>query len=334
MTVFIFSGCVVAQDLHFTQFFNSPLNTNPGLTGVFNGDLRFGLHYKQQWKSVPVDYLTFSGYADKKFYGKNNDKGFFSAGILFNYDRAGDSRMTLLQGALSATYTFILNERNLITVGPQLGVSNMSANFGDDLAFGNQWTGLVFDATLGSGEPFDEKESVTYFDLGAGINYRWQKSERTHIDVGGGFYNITSPNHSFYDYDVTSDLPLRYSLNASAWIQLSDLLDVWGHVLFQFQDVNREYVPAVGVRLHINRKRGSQFALDIGGVARMNNDHVDSWNPYVAFEFNQFFLGLSYDITDSDFGDNVGREGGPEISFRYILKNVKPLKNFKNCPIF
>ena len=30
----------LAQDQHFSQFYNSPVASNPGNTGVFNGDLR------------------------------------------------------------------------------------------------------------------------------------------------------------------------------------------------------------------------------------------------------------------------------------------------------
>ena len=35
-----------AQDVHYTQFYNSPLTTNPALTGVFNGSYRIGAIYR------------------------------------------------------------------------------------------------------------------------------------------------------------------------------------------------------------------------------------------------------------------------------------------------
>jgi type IX secretion system PorP/SprF family membrane protein len=308
------------------------LNTNPALTGIFNGDVRFGLHFKQQWKSVPVDYLTFSGFADKKFYSKNNDKGFFGAGILFNYDRAGDSRLTQIQGALSGSYTYLLNDHNLITLGVQLGASNMAADFNTDLAWGNQFNGLIYDRTIVSGEPTG-KNSITYFDLGGGLNYRWQKTERTKIDLGVGLYNLVSPNQALYADDI-SDLPLRYTGNLSASFQLSNLLDIQVHGLAQFQDEYREYVPAFNFRLHINQKRGRMFALDIGGIGRLNQDEFDSWTPYLGFDFNHWFLGINYDVNASNFEIATDRQGGPEIFFRYIITNVKPLKTFKNCPIF
>jgi len=331
--VFAVGGTLMAQDIHFSQFFNSPLNTNPGLTGIFNGDIRFGLHYKQQWQSVPVNYLTFSGYADKKFY-TNSDKGFFGAGLLINYDRAGDSRLTLAQGALSGSYTRKINTRNLVTLGLQVGVSNMAASYStNDLAWSNQFNGVFYDQLLGSGEPFTGRESVTYLDLGAGLNYRWQKSKRTQIDLGVGGYNFVSPDQAFNDRQ-SSDLPIRLSANVDASFQLSDLIDIQFHGLAQFQDEYREYVPAFNFRFHLNRNRGKMFALDIGGIGRLNQDEVDAWTPYIGLEFNSWFIGLNYDVNASRFDVATDRKGGPEIAIRYIITTVKPLKGFKNCPIF
>lgn len=48
-----------AQDLHFSQFFNSPLTTNPANTGFIpDANYRFGANYRSQWTSVPAPYTT------------------------------------------------------------------------------------------------------------------------------------------------------------------------------------------------------------------------------------------------------------------------------------
>ncbi|MEM6697047.1 MAG: type IX secretion system membrane protein PorP/SprF, partial [Bacteroidota bacterium] len=48
---------VSAQDIHFSQIGYSPLNLNPALTGIFEGDMRFTGNYRQQWNPV-VNYQT------------------------------------------------------------------------------------------------------------------------------------------------------------------------------------------------------------------------------------------------------------------------------------
>jgi hypothetical protein len=79
-----------AQDLHFSNWNMSPLNLNPANAGMFDGDGRLIFNYRNQWKSVPVPYNTFSFGADfnlKKSLIKNTDE---AVGIIFNHDASGD----------------------------------------------------------------------------------------------------------------------------------------------------------------------------------------------------------------------------------------------------
>ena len=102
MPSFYFKG--KAQDLHYSQFYNSPLNTNPALIGIFNGDQRFNLSYRNQWKFVPVTWTTFSLAYDRKYY-LEDDKHFFRFWGNLNYDRQGDSKLTLTGINVGASYT-------------------------------------------------------------------------------------------------------------------------------------------------------------------------------------------------------------------------------------
>ena len=43
---------VSAQDLHFSQFYASPLTLNPALTGALNGRYRMAMIYRDQWNKV------------------------------------------------------------------------------------------------------------------------------------------------------------------------------------------------------------------------------------------------------------------------------------------
>ena len=53
------SGSTVAQDIHFSQFFNAPYAQSPANIGQFDGDYRAGAIYRQQWRSVTTPYSTF-----------------------------------------------------------------------------------------------------------------------------------------------------------------------------------------------------------------------------------------------------------------------------------
>ena len=106
-----------SQDFHYSQFYNAPSTVSPALTGIFNGDERLTGSLRDQWRSVRVPWFNFTVAYDRKFYPARAEKGFLAAGVMFNYDRQGDAKLALNNLNLSASYTRILNHRNLITIG-------------------------------------------------------------------------------------------------------------------------------------------------------------------------------------------------------------------------
>ena len=79
---------MIAQDIHFSQFFEAPLLRNPSLAGIYTGDIRVQAVYRDQWNSVTNAYRTGSLDAEFKMpIGKASD--FVTAGMQILYDRAG-----------------------------------------------------------------------------------------------------------------------------------------------------------------------------------------------------------------------------------------------------
>lgn len=327
-------GGLKAQDIHYSQFYQSDLNVNPALTGIFSADKRLSASYRHQWYTVPVPYLTFSGAYDQKFYKGGNKSSFFSAGGLFNYDQAADSRLTLAQLSLSGSWTYLLNKNNLLTGGLQLGVAQRSFS-NEDLTWDNQFDGAMFDPMISSGEINLDGTSFFLFNTSLGLNYRWQKSARTKIDIGGAYMNLFSNTASFFDDEVDrTTLRPRYTINLQSSFQLVNFLDLRLMGLAQFQAGAMEIVPAAIVRLHLNRNRGKEFALDLGAIARFGQEEMDAIAPKIGFVFSRLQVSLSYDINMSDFNVATERFGGPEIHVLFHITEVKPLNSFKTCPIF
>ena len=54
------------QDPNFAQFFSSPLNINPALTGNINGDWRVISNFRDQWIGPASPYMTGSISYDRK----------------------------------------------------------------------------------------------------------------------------------------------------------------------------------------------------------------------------------------------------------------------------
>ncbi|MDA8693134.1 PorP/SprF family type IX secretion system membrane protein [Saprospiraceae bacterium] len=329
---FVPSSNLIAQDLHYDQFYNAPLSVSPALTGIFNGDERFSASYRDQGRSIPVPYQTVSLGYDRKIYPKRNKKGFFGVGGFFNYDKQGDSDLRLLNLNLAGSYTRLLNSRNAITLGALVGYANRAfdpVNLTWDSQFNT--TTNTFDPSLSSNESFDF-ENFNFVETSLGLNYRWQKSARTKLDLGVGAYHLTQPSSRFYN-SVTQDLPIRLAFYGIYSRKLTEKLDLQLDALYQRQTSYREVLAGGYLNFYLKNQRGSQRQVRVGGGYKFNADVLFF---KLGFQLNQWFVAASYDLDFSRFADqHPGASGrGPEIHLQYIIKHVKPPGKFKVCPIF
>ncbi len=324
----LLAGSLSSQDIHYSQFYNSPLNVNPAKTGIFNGDKRLNLSYRSQWRSVPVPWTTFSGSFDRKFYPKYGKKHFFSAGVLFNYDAQGDiADINLTNFNITGSWTKMINENNLFTVGAILGYATRGFDF-NSLTFDNQWNGQEFDRNLSASENFDT-ERTSFIENGLGLNYRWQKSSRTKLDLGIGGYHLIRPGISFDDSDDVK-LSRRISLTGIGSFELSRKLDIQVNGLYQFQQDSNELILSALGKIYINQQRGKELALHLGLGWRSGK----SLFPIVALQHRQMYISLNYDVDLTEFAEihNQRRPSSFEMHFNYIITDVKP--KVKVCPIF
>ena len=323
----IFGGSLItAQDLHYSQFFASPMNINPALTGIFNGDVRFFGNYRNQWNSVPVPYMTFTGGADLKFLGSESDN-FFSGGLIFNYDQAGDSRLRLGALGLSGSYTIKTSENLFLTFGALISGGQRAFSL-SDLRFDAQYDGGQFDPTRSIQESFDNT-NITIFDINAGANLRWQKTPRSKFDFGVGVFHLNAPTHPFYESNDVK-VPLRFDIHAIGGLEIASKLDLLLRGIYQGQGPHSEALLGAGLLIHLNQNLGKEFGLEIAGHYRFG----DAIAPMVRLHFRSLEVGMSYDINFSDFDVATLNRGGPEFSLIYRLTKVKPLSSFKVCPIF
>jgi len=333
-----------AQDIHFSQFGNSPLNLNPALTGMFGGDMRFVGNYRSQWNDVPVSYLTFSGAFDMKFdkFCSNHDQ--WAGGLLFNYDVAGDSKLHLAQLAANVSYTHRVNTKNFLSLGLQL--SGYQRGFKtEDLRFDSQWNGRTYDPSRNAliNENF---ANTNYFfgDFSVGLNWHYQKPKsqsqwnpqnRTKLDVGVSVFHINQPDQTFYEDQVQCDCYMRYAIHGMGTFRLIDPLDLVVLAVHQQQGPHTETVLGIAGKIHLDQRLARQLNILLGINVRLGDrDPLDAFIPNIEVQYNAWRVGLSYDVNVSDFNIATNRFGGPELSLQYIF--VKPrLDLFRNCnPIY
>lgn len=332
---------LTAQDIHYSQYWNSPFNLNPALTGVFRGNTRFTANYRNQWAAVPVDYTTFTGTVDHKFARRGEGNGFFAGGFNFNYDQAGLSRLHLTTLGLNGSYTHKLSQTTFITAGLLAGINQRGFKIGD-LTFDRQYDPGrgQFDPSAANGENFANM-SRFFLNFGTGLNLRIQSkneyelvdelSKRSRLDVGLGLYHFNRPDQGFIKDAPNDDLFMRFSPYVMGVLMLGQDVDLVGNFSAQFQGPYREMVGMLGARAYINRTPGKQLALQLG-VGYRFHEISDAIIPGIELSYNAWQAGFTYDINLSPFNVATLRRGGPELSLRYIITRV-PTLPFKVCPL-
>lgn len=322
------TSCLYGQDIHYSQFNRSPLYINPALTGIFKGDVRFVGNYRSQWNKVPVKYQTFSASVEQKFINTNQKNSLFSAGLLFNYDEAGDLQLSQTGIGLAGSYTHRLTKKHFITGGLHLGFAQRRLS-DRNLQVDQQYNGDVFDPSLSSGET-GLNSNISYGDFSVGLNYRIQNpKKRTRIDIGGSLFHLNNPNTNLFE-GATTKLDKRMNLYGMSSFQLTKDFDLGLRILGQFQGPHEEIVIGGTLRYHIKHNRSRGVSIGLALDRRLG----DAWVPTILLDYHNWSFGFNYDINSSYFNIATVRKGGPELSLIYIFSKVRPPREFEICPIF
>ena len=327
---FYFSLTSFSQDIHFSQYYFSPLTLNPALTGAYNGDYRFTFNYRNQWASVPVNYNTLSLAAEMPLTNPARyDR--LAAGFIVYADRAGDSRFTASQIYGSLGYSKVLGAKeHVISFGVQPGFVNKNYQ-PNRLTYDNQFNGDIYDEHI----PIIEnpsRTSISYFDVGAGLNFIYNNNSRSRISAGVSVYHFTFPVQSFYNDDLVT-LDIKYTAHALAQFRLKnkkwDLLPAF---MYRKQDSKQEIVPAMYAKYYFRPSyKGNEFSIMYGLSYRWRDACILSG----TVQYNQWQACLSYDINVSKFAKATSSYGAVEISAMYIITKVRNTNVCgKICPIF
>lgn len=321
--LFVSTSVLIGQDIHYSQFFNSPLNLNPALTGVYNGDARVHANYRSQWSGVPVGYTSADLGADLKHRFKKGH--YLGYGALVNYDRAGDLNLgwNSINGFLSLSLK--LGEKGFITPGLTVGYNQRGFDQ-NNVTTGNQWNGKGVGPTAGAENI--GVDQLNYVDVGVGLNYRWQKAYRKHLDIGGSLSHINKPNQLFQGTDSLSMArPQKLNLYAMLNYPLLDDLDILINGLYSNQTPYREIVINAQGKIYLSKAKDK--ALYLGAGYRFE----DAWYPMIGIQLGQFYGAFSYDLNLSPWDVASNGNGGPELSLRYIWSKLESIK-YQPCLIF
>lgn len=297
-----------AQDLHFSQFFNSPLTTNPANTGFIpDGNYRVGLNYRNQWASVPVPYKTMSAFGDFQLFRDQLIYGWVGVGGVILRDVAGSGNLTSTKIYGSVAYHQLLGESSLLSLGFNAGMADKRID-PTKLTFGDQWNGKFFDSQLPTAEPFAQTK-VSYFDLQVGMNYAYFPTENLYVNAGFSVQHVNTPRETFYNGDNKIDRRYIGFLNAS--IKTSDVVIINPGAYYTVQAAVREFMLGGNVAYNLSGDGEKQL---FGGAYYRVDDAVAF---LVGYQISRVKLMFNYDVTTSALAATNGRRGAYEVSLIY-----------------
>ena len=328
-TIYLFlTSNSFAQDIHFSQFNNSPLTLNPSLAGSFDGDLRVIANFKDQWASISP-YMTFALSGDMGFFKSRRNSSYLGAGISFFSDRAGTTQLSLNQFNLSLAYHVSLNESNMLSAGLQGGLGLRSINLTNNIKWDNQYNGTNYDPGIPSDEPL-RSSSISYPDFAAGMQWSYGRRERNAIsnnnlrmDAGIAAYHLTTPNESFYD-NTTDKLPMRFVVHGSIFAGImNSKTSLSPSFEYMRQDRQKEFV--IGLML-VNKmlqqslytRNEKSASMSFGAYYRFG----DALIPTFEIEKAGYAFGISYDVNVSKLSTVTSCRGGFEFTLRLINSDI------------
>lgn len=307
------------QDIHFSQFYSSPLNINPGMTGVIRGgDFRAIAQYRNQWSSITVPYVTMAASADVKVFKDQLQNGFMGIGVNFYKDDAGDSKFTSLKYNVSLSYSLMLDgdENNTLSLGFQGGFIQRTINFGG-LYWDNQYVGTGFNTNLPSGED-ESSNSVNALDLGTGLYWNYVQSETFSAYAGFSMFHLNSPNVSFTSRE--DNLLQKYVFHGGIEYapDKNANYSFLPNLIYVFQGPNRIFNIGSDVKYMLQGKsRYTSFrdevSISVGGYYRFK----DAFFAALRFNYANFSIGATYDFTLSNLTTANNSLGGMEFLLKY-----------------
>jgi type IX secretion system PorP/SprF family membrane protein len=324
----LFAFSLQAQDLHFSQFFNSPLTTNPANTGFIpDADYRLGVNYRNQWSAVmTVPYKTTSIFADAQLLRDKLENGWLGVGGVLLNDVAGSGglRSTKIYGSLA--YHQMLGNSSLLSAGFNVGWANKRIDQ-SKLKFPDQFDGKFFD------NPFTNvsltNNNVSYMDVQAGMNYAYFPREDIYINAGYSIHHVNRPKETFFN-DLTNAgrIPMRHIGFLNAIVKVNDRVIINPNAYFSTQAKASELV--VGLNGNYNLSEFGEKQLVAGLYYRLGDAVV----PMVGVEVNSIRFTFSYDATVSSLNKFNNYRGASEISI--IKKGFYPQHQDRAtmCPSF
>lgn len=329
---------IKGQDIHFSQFYMSPLNLNPALTGVMECNSRFVGNIRNQWASVlgSSAYNTMSfGYDQKVPVGRSD---YFGIGGSVFGDIAGDLRFGVMQAKLHFAYTKKMagtrKKSHYLSIGADIGFGQWAIR---ENVENWRWAGTSPGSIGGT--------DFLYGDISAGLLWFSNFDEKTSLYAGVAAAHLNQPNVSFNG--SVENLDAKYTFHAGGTMPLGSSMSLVPNIVALLQGIHNQLNLGTSLRFHLGSQISGRQSWEAGLWYRLSNSqyasvddvgnaksglHSDALIFATRFDTGSYGIGFSYDYNISKLQNGGTLNGSFELSLVYNICGSE--KRGVYCPKF
>ncbi|GAC1537114.1 MAG: hypothetical protein NVS3B15_17410 [Sediminibacterium sp.] len=318
MALLLFTGLACSnlartQDFTFSQFYEQPLLRNPALAGVFTGDLRVSMAYRDQWGSVTVPFRTTSLSIEHKLpIGSKND--LLTLAAQMSMDGAGDIRLKRTQILPAISFHKSLSEERDTYLSAAFMGGLVTSQFDPTLArLGDQYRNGSYDPSNASMQQF-RNTGYSYWDLDAGLCFSTTFSNKANFYIATGITHVTNPVIRSSTGNVPGLLAPKFALNLGINAPSGEKGHIMAFADYFMQNGNRQLLGGLLYGIDIMQYDNAEPDIFyIGSFMRWG----DALIPVVKMGLAHFSIGVSYDINISKLKVVSNWRGGLELTLAY-----------------
>lgn len=311
-----------AQDPELSQFYASPMYTNPAFAGSSIVG-RAVINARSQWPNIAGSLRTIAASYDEHFDFVNG-----GLGMIVTQDEAGVGTFRTFSASGVYSYQIKINRYVTMRAGIQAAFVQKTVDF-SKLVFYDQIAmrqGIVGSTT----EPL-VSNSVYFANFSAGLLLYTSR-----FYAGAAVHNLNEPNQAFFGRNQNApknQVPRKYTGHAGVIIPINQTRNekrasnLWPNIIYM-QQLN---FNQLNVGMYYNRG-----AIVFGLYYRQNSVNSDAAIALIGFRntSNKVRIGVSYDQTLSNA---IG--GAPnswELSLAFELRKKVPRRTIRpmRCPEF
>lgn len=340
-----------AQDIHFTQFYMSPMTLNPAMAGKFEGTVRIGGIYRDQYRSVinqkdinpsvkNAQYKTPAIFVDAPIIRGFRKNDWVGVGISFFSDKAGQGGLAHTGSKIGATYHLAFDKKanTVLSIGADYGGEQRKVDNGK-FFFERGYTNSTRPDNQYDPSQSGESQANTddkYSDIDAGVVLTSKLNKQMDFNIGFAMYHLGEPSYSLLGGTGSTGgggstkVARRAVLHGQFNAKLTDKFSINPAFLFQTQKGGQE-IALQGMAGYLFDE-AKEITLNFGLGYRMR----DAMQAIVGMRYKDLNVGLAYDINISNLNTVSHYRGGFELAANYIIKIYKPaiIKNKVLCPRF